>query len=175
MKMIRKILIATLLLSFRFISYSQSSNDWDKLGALKGEWIGEGSGQPGQGEGAFTFDYSLDKKIMVRKNHSSYPASGTKPAVSHDDLMVIYSSSKSGPLQSIYFDNEGHVINYAIHIIEDNKSIQFVSNPQANQPGFRLTYQFTDMDHVQIVFEISPDGKADHFKTYLKGSALKKK
>lgn len=168
--------LVILFSSIYSFSYSQSpKNEWAKLSMLKGEWMGEGSGQPGQGEGEFTFEFSLDGKIMVGKNHSSYPALANRPAIVHDDLMIIYSSNSAGPLRSIYFDNEGHVIHYTVHSADDNNTIQFTSEVQSSHPGFRLTYQFSDRDHLHIHFEISPEGNADHFKSYLQGSAVRKK
>ncbi len=77
-----------------------------------GEWQGEGGGDPGQGTGTFTFAHDLDNTIIVRKNHSVYPATKNKPAFTHDDQMTIYQTGNT--TRAIYFDNEGHVINYNV-------------------------------------------------------------
>lgn len=79
-----------------------------------GEWVGEGSGQTGQGAGTFSFKPDLDQKILVRKSHSEFPASANKPEIIHADLMVVYPDYSGSPNKAIYFDNEGHTINYSI-------------------------------------------------------------
>ena len=48
--------------------------------------------------------------VLVRKGHSEYPASQGRPATAHDDLIIV--CAKQGRTRAIYFDNEGHVINY---------------------------------------------------------------
>ena len=156
-------------------SFAQTKQSaWDKLSMLTGEWVAQGGGQPGQGEGSFSFQYDLDKKVMLRKNISEYPAAGNKPAITHRDLMIIYTSNKEDSLNAIYFDNEGHTINYTINFADGDKTIQFVSNPRENMPGFRLTYNFPDKDNMTVNFEIAPSGNALNFKSYVKGSAHRK-
>jgi hypothetical protein len=85
---------------------------WQPLEFLVGEWRGEGSGGPGQGSGGFTFAWDLQKAVLVRKNHAEYPAQQGRPAAVHDDLTVI--SVEGDRLRADYWDNEGHVIRYAV-------------------------------------------------------------
>ena len=59
---------------------------WACYRFLIGEWAGEGSGQPGQGKGAFSLAPDLQGKILLRKNHAEYPASGDRPAAAHDGV-----------------------------------------------------------------------------------------
>jgi hypothetical protein len=62
----RKILILFItLLSINSATYGQQSSNWDKWNWLIGTWIGEGSGNPGQGGGKFSFSLDLDKKILI--------------------------------------------------------------------------------------------------------------
>lgn len=79
-------LIIFFILSFN--SFAQQNSPWSNWLWLIGEWKGEGSGQPGQGDGTFSFKTDLDGKILVHKSHSDYPASGNRPAVVHDDLIL---------------------------------------------------------------------------------------
>jgi hypothetical protein len=173
----KKIKIAFLLIFFGNIftyTTAQSANSsWQKLEVLSGDWIGEGAGNPGQGGGGFSFGYDLDKKIMVRKSHSEYPAVGNKPKIIHDDLMIIY-SGVTDSVKAVYFDNEGHSINYSIAFLED-KTIQFVSKVDTNMPRFRLTYTFSDTANMSVNFEIASPGNPENFKSYVKGTAHKKK
>ena len=173
-KRITLLLIVFLNMAIPSISQTQPSA-WEKLNALTGDWVAEGGGQPGQGGGSFSFEYNLSNKILVRKNLSEYPASGNKPAVVHEDLMVIYAGNSGELLKAIYFDNEGHTINYSISFSDSNKIIQFVSNAQLNTPRFRLTYIFSDKDNMTVDFEIATNGSSENFKSYVKGTAHKKK
>ena len=157
-------------------SFAQAKRtELEKLNTLAGDWVAQGGGQPGQGEGNFSFQFDLDKKVMVRKNTSEYPPVGNKPAIVHLDLMVIYSISTTDSLKAIYFDNEGHTINYSIYFADEEKTIQFVSNTLQNIPVFRLTYSFTDKDNMTVNFEIAPPGGPGNFRSYVKGSAHRKK
>jgi len=150
-------------------SFPQSCAGWDKLEWLLGEWIGEGSGQPGQGGGSFTFTYDLDKKVLVRKSHSEYPAAENRLAIVHDDLMILYSDFSGQPSKAIYFDNEGHTINYSINCSEG--SIVFISDKIPGIPVFRLTYSLLENGMLNTKFEMAQDGET--FATYIEGISKK--
>ena len=149
--------------------FAQPKPDWKKWNWLAGEWTGEGSGQPGKGGGIFSFNYDLDKNILVRKSHSEYPATSDKPAVIHDDLMIIYADFAGNPTKAIYFDNEGHTINYAI--VYADKSIVLTSEKNLHLPVFRLTYTLLENNTINTKFEMSQDG--DVFMTYVEGKSTK--
>ena len=107
----------------------------------------------------------------MRKSHSEYTSKDNKSKVIHEDLMIIYPANEDSPTKAIYFDNEGHVINYTITFLE--KSIVFTSEKVANNPIFRLTYTLLTKKLVNTKFEMSFDG--EHFTTYVKGNSKKKK
>lgn len=148
---------------------SAQQNPWTKWTWLIGEWKGEGKGQPGQGEGVFSFTPDLNSKILVRKAHSEYPASGNRPATIHDDLLIVYPDPSGTPSKAIYFDNEGHTITYSISYPE--KSIVLLSDKTPNMPVFRLTYSLIDDKTVDTKFEMSQDG--EKFMTYIQGKSVK--
>ena len=135
-----------------------------------GEWVGEGSGQPGQGEGTFSFNHDLNKNILVRRSHSEYPATENNPATIHDDLLIVYSDENKMPSKAIYFDNERHTINYSISYAET--SIILTSNRAQGGPVYRLTYLKLDDETANIKFEMSQDGQT--YKTYIEGKSKKK-
>jgi hypothetical protein len=56
----------------------------------------------------------LGGKILVRKNHSEYPAAKDKPKTVHDDLLIVYRDAAAQPGKAIYFGNEAHTIEYAV-------------------------------------------------------------
>jgi hypothetical protein len=141
---------------------------WKPFEFLVGDWVGEGTGQPGEGTGGFSFRFSLDGKVLIRENWADYPKTKEREAFSHKDQMVIYREAATAPFKAIYFDNEGHVIHYAISA---GKDIQFVSEAAASSPRYRLTMRLTEPRVVAIEFEIAPPGAPDAFKSYIKAKA----
>jgi hypothetical protein len=101
-----KLIFTIVFIGFFTICSGQPNKTWDKWTGITGEWIGEGSGKPGQGGGYFTFITDLDNNILVRKGHTEIAATGNNPKVIHDDLMVIYPDYSGNPSKAIYFDNE---------------------------------------------------------------------
>ena len=166
----KSFVIASCLMLTCLVS-AQPDKTWSGLEKLTGVWVGEGSGQPGQGSGTFSFSHELDGKIIVRKSHSEYPAETNKPKIIHDDLMIIYPGQGVDPARAIYFDNEGHKIEYTV-IVSDN-SIVFTGDKVTGTPVFRLVYTFLDNDRVNTRFEMSQDGV--RFMTYVEGVSRKSK
>jgi hypothetical protein len=150
---------------------SGSADTWTALGSLVGTWAGEGTGDPGPGTGGFSFNWELQQKILVRKSHADYPATKDRPAFSHQDLMITYQDPDGNLPKAVYFDNEGHVINYAVTVSPDAKSIVFLSELKPSTPRYRLTYVMTSTEKVEMAFEIAPPDKPDSFRTYLQAGA----
>lgn len=171
------LLIAIVLLSsapvFAEKVAAPATDTWSAFSFLLGEWVGEGSGAPGQGEGSFSFQFDLDKKILVRRNRTDFPATKNRPAVSHQDLMVIYNDKPGQDKKAVYFDNEEHVIGYTVTSGKEGEII-FTSQAAASSPHFRLTYTKLAEDRCEIKFEMSTPDKPDDFKLYLKGTAKRK-
>ncbi len=145
--------------------------DWNPWQFLSGEWIGEGGGQPGQGGGSMIFEFDLQGQVLLRRNHMDFLPTPERPAFAHDDLTVIYPES-SGRLHAIYFDNEGHVIHYAVTSTDD--TIVLVSDPEPSAPRFRTTYLKGENGTVITRFEIAPPGDPDGFAIYVEGTAKRK-
>jgi len=164
-------ILAIFLLGFSSIALAQKDTTWNRWSWLIGDWVGEGSGTPGQGSGWFSFHLDLKGKILLRKSHSEYPATKDQPEIVHDDMMVVYPDDSNHNDKAIYFDNEGHVINYSI--TDSEKAIVFISSKAQNPPMFRLTYMPIDNETVDVRFEISQDGAK--FVTYVEGKCRKKK
>jgi hypothetical protein len=166
-----KFLYITLFIVSSITCYAQETSSLDKWNWLIGKWKGEGNGKPGQGNGTFTFKQDLDKKIIVRKSHSVYPATANKPQIIHDDLMIVYLDYKGNASKAIYFDNEGHTIHYSITY--SDKSIILTSDKIPNVPIFRLTYTLLENNMVNTKFEMSQDG--EKYTTYIEGKSKKSK
>src|SRR5262249_41294063 len=139
---------------------------------LIGDWVGEGSSKAGQGQGAFSIKEDLGGTILVRRDHTDYPATNGKPAFSLDVLMVIY--AEGGQLRATFFYCEKHGIHYTARSVVPGTSVQFVSGQEAGAPAFRLTYIKTSNDKMNVKFELSPPGKPDSFTTYAEGTARRK-
>lgn len=148
-------------------------DDWSAFALLLGEWSGEGGGDPGQGSGSFTFRPELDGRILLRANYADYPATAERPAFSHQDLMVVYRNAGDPRLRAIYFDSEGHVIQYAVTASADGDTVQFLSDVSPAAPTYRLTYTRKGPDTLAVTFDIAPAGAPDQFATYIRSTARK--
>jgi hypothetical protein len=147
---------------------------WAAYRFLMGDWVGEGSGQPGKGSGQFSFALDLQGKVLVRKHRAEVEAAQGRPASVHEDLLVVYRGNDGKRTRAIYFDSEDHVIAYTATPSEDGQTLTFVSEPSPSAPRFRLTYTKSGADTVRIKFEMAPPGKPDSFRTYVEGSARRK-
>ncbi len=169
MKLKLSIASVILLMLSTVVAAQQSSPSWEKWKLLIGDWKGEGNGQPGQGEGFFSFQPGLDGNILIRKNHTVFPETSISPSKIHDDLLIVYSQSGSASQEAIYFDNEGNTIKYKV-AFSDN-SIILTSDKIAGSPRFRFTYSMTNKDTVSMAFDMASPDSPDAFRTYLSGKA----
>lgn len=169
MKNVKAALFLYLILSVTSLCGQERDKSWVKWEWLIGDWAGEGQGQPGQGNGKFTFEFGLDNAVLIRKASASYPAANNRAAIMHTDLMIIYRNEAGLPDKAVYFDNENHVINYSVQFTEN--SIVFLSEKTPGKPVFRLTYTLVSANTVNVKFEMSADGA--NFKTYVEGKSVK--
>lgn len=168
------IMFIIILFSFGKLAAQQpvKEADWSTWQFMLGEWTGEGSGQPGQGTGSFTFSYDLQKRILVRKNHTDFPKTDKSPAFSHEDLMIVY--QENDKTKAVYWDNEGHIINYTAEFSKDGNTLYFTSEIIPKAPRFRLVYEKMGDNKMNNIFEIASPGKPDQFSKYLEAVIIKK-
>jgi len=159
--------LATLALA----QQSSKSTGWAGWEPFIGFWVGAGDST--QGTSSFSFLPDLRDKILVRKNHADYPATKDRPAIVHDDLMIV-SGENDASRRAVYFDNEGHVIEYAVSVAPDGRSLVFLSLAAAHAPRYRLAYFRQGPDRLRITFEIAPPGKPEAFALYLEGVCRRK-
>ena len=79
----------------------------------------------------------------------------------------MYRDETSRQLRAIYFDNEGHVIQYAVNPAADG--VVFVTEGASSATRYRLTYASAGTGRLKLKFEIAPPGK--DFATYIEASA----
>ncbi len=148
-----------------------AAEPWAPLQFLVGKWSGVTGGEPGQGGGWTTFEFDLNKHLLVRKNHVSFEATKDRRAFSHDDLLITYKEPGTQGFRADYWDSEGHSIHYTATLSSDGKTMQYVSVPAAGQPAFRLTYIKVSGDEFKSRFEIAPPDKPNEFTTHVEGTA----
>ncbi len=174
MRIVSAAAIVLLLLSLADARQSPKPSSLDDLRFLIGEWEGVGGGGPGSGKGLFSFAFDLQNKVIVRRNYAEYPPTDGRPAVRHDDLIVIYLDRASNQILANYFDSEGQQINYKVTPSSDHEAVTFLSEASASQPRYRLSYKKLKDGTLSGKFEIAPPGQPDAFKTYLEWTARKK-
>ncbi len=158
-----------------FAQPQKAEDPWARFQFLLGAWSGTGGGAPGEiSMGTTSFSFDLDKNVIIRKNRVEIaPKAGESKGSVHEDLMIIYRRQGEQTPRAIYFDNEGHVIEYVASFPEKEPSVVFESAGGAKMPGFRLVYEMTPADELSIDFLIAPPG--GEFKSYTKGTAAREK
>jgi hypothetical protein len=169
----KTVLIALLLMCCRPALSQQPGPNLDSLKFLLGKWTGEGQSEVGAGSGYFTFEASLKDKVLIRKNHAEYPATKDRPAVIHEDLMIVYVDGATKKLRAFYTDSEGNTINYVITVLDDQRTITFASDPRDPGPRYRLTYVLIQPDQITLTFEVASPDTPDQFKKFLDGRVRK--
>jgi len=155
------------MLSLSVLPVRAQGTSWKKLEFLLGTWTGSAGQtdtQLGAGQGGFSFELELNRKIIVRRNHAGY-ASG----VEHDDLMVIYLDAPDDTPRAMFFDTEGHVIRYNLAFPSSNK-VTFESDGTPAGLRYRLSY-WLNGHALDGKFEVAPPGS--EYKTYMSWTSKK--
>lgn len=139
-----------------------------ELRFLIGDWVADGPASAGIGHFEFTPD--VQGKVLIRHNHAEIPAAKPKPAVTHDDIMIIYAEEV---VRATYVDSEGHVIRYMLAPGAPGTAT-FVSETAQGTPRFRLSYRKLPDGRLGGKFELAPPDKPEDFKTYLEWTAKRK-
>ena len=150
-----------------------SDTTWSRWQYLIGTWKGTNSGEPGQGEGYFTFGFELGENILIRKGHTVFPGHENQPARIHDDVLIIYKENSSVPDKAEYFDSEGHVLHYNISYTNNDIIIFTTNNTGEGNPIFRLSIIKMDNVTTGVKFEAAPSDHPDDFKVHVEGTVIK--
>ena len=126
--------------------------EWDPVRGLLGSW--EGSDPDSKNVGKFTLEPALGGKVLVRHNTNDGPQGH------HEDLMIVFRTPAG--LRASYFDNEGHVIAYAVTATANH--VELLSDEVASMPRFKLDYDIKSADELAIEFSIAmPGQELKHF------------
>ena len=174
-----KIVTGTILVLFlflpSFLSAQMSKRDslWMILQPFIGNWMGEGSGEPGNGSYERSYQFILNKRFIEIRNKSTYPPTDkfSKGEV-HEDIG--YYSYDGGRKVFVLrqFHAEGFVNQYKLDSISaDKKTLVFVSEAIENiPPGYRAkeTYCLLNDNEIEETFEIAEPGKGFEIYTRVK-------
>jgi hypothetical protein len=164
-----RIVAAAVVVALGLVSVAHAAApDWGPLNWLVGRWVGEGGGAM-QGKGGFSFLPDADGHVLVRRNVADYPPQNGKPALHHEDLMVIY--REGGALKATFWDNDDQVIRYAVTTTP--QAVMFLSEPGPG-PRFRLTYRPTPAG-LEGQFEMARPDAPDRFQNFLTWTAKRTK
>jgi hypothetical protein len=122
---------------------SARADPWAGVRFLLGLWGAKTTGGVAQAQVSASYSFRLELRDHVLARHSR---SGSCSAPDdfdclHSDLLYIYPASTGAALEAIYFDNEGHVIHYAISTPKPG-TVVFLSDPAQPGPQYRLSYTF---------------------------------
>jgi hypothetical protein len=144
-------------------------NSWEPFQFLIGSWTSPASGQPGEPvSGATTFSFDLDQQVIIRRSRAEFaPGPGEQAGPVHKDLLVIYRQPAEAGFRAIYFDNEGHVINYSVSFPAGQPAVVFESEANQAGPRARLVYEAVEPDTLSIEFFVAAPG--GEFVSHVKG------
>jgi len=150
----------------------KAPDPWARLRFLAGEWSdNQGAVGNAAASGKSSFAFDLNENILVRKNRVETAGKAGEKGKTHEDLLIVYPAS-AGQFMAIYFDNEGHRINYGVSFPATGTGVTFQSEGSEKSPRFRLAYAIQPDGAASVTFSIAPPGQ--EFKVYTTGVARKK-
>jgi hypothetical protein len=175
-KAMRRIVIAGALFMLSLATNqatSASADPWKALSFLEGTWDArtQAGSARAQSSGTYTFKMELKHHVLVRQSQESACKGPASFDCEHSDTLYVYQDAENQPLKAIYFDNEGHVIHYAVSTPDATTAI-FISDASPSGPQFRLIYELKDAV-MSGKFQMRMPGQAD-WKSYLEWNGAKK-
>jgi len=148
---------------------SVKPDPWMGLRFLLGSWEAKTTGGVAQAQASagYAFRQELRDHILARHSRSGACSAPDDFDCQHSDLLYIYPAATGQTFEAIYFDNEGHVLHYAVSIPKPGTAV-FLSDPAQTGPQYRLSYNFLD-GVMSGQFEMKMPGQTD-FTSYLEWS-----
>src|SRR5690242_19754514 len=105
-----------ILYAFLAVPSHAAEDPWQSLRFLIGTW--EAKTQDGSAgassTGTYSFSLTLQNHVLARHTAAGECKAPSDFNCAHNDLLYVYRRSTGAPLEAIYFDNEGHVIQYTV-------------------------------------------------------------
>ena len=137
---------------------------WNALSFLEGTWEAKtGAGSATKVTGNYTFAKELKGHVLARHGSVAGCSGPETFDCEHGDLLYVFEDAPGAPLRAIYFDNEGHVLHYAVSAPAAN-TVVFLSEAGPG-PRFRLTYHLQG-GVMEGKFEMQIPGK-EEWTSYL--------
>lgn len=152
---------------------SKPAARWQSLAFLEGTWEAKTPASPSGPEvsGFYVFREELNGQVLARHSGSDGCKAPADFDCDHRDLLYLYQDKAGQPVRAIYFDNEGHVLHYAVSTPAANK-VEFLSDPTVPGPQFRLVYELVD-GTMAGKFQMRMPGQGE-WKSYLEWSGKRK-
>jgi hypothetical protein len=150
-----------------------AENPFQSLSFLEGTWEAKtaGSSRVDAG-GRYAFVLELKNHIMGRHTIGKGSCKGPENFdCDHGDLLYIYPDGPQKALHAIYFDNEGHVIQYRVSTPAPDTAV-FLSDNSQPGPQFRLIYE-RKVNTMFGKFQMRLPGQSE-WKAYLEWSGDKR-
>jgi hypothetical protein len=148
---------------------SAKTDLWFAVRFLLGSWEAKTTGGVAQAQvsAGYSFRLELRDHVMARHSRNGSCSAPDDFNCQHSDLLYIYPAATGQSFEAIYFDNEGHVLHYAISTPKPGTAV-FLSDPAQPGPQYRLSYTFVD-GVMSGQFEMKMPTQTD-FTSYLEWS-----
>ena len=146
------------------------------LNYLVGDWTDESrTGAPGTATASGeSWRVDLGGRILIRMGWCEFPASSSRPAFRHEDLLIIYPEGED-EIRGIFWDNEGHTIHYPnVTLLPEGRGILLSSERALPGPRQQLRYDFEPPDRLRATFSLLVPGAPD-FAPYLSWVSVRSK
>jgi len=151
---------------------STKSDPWAGIRFLLGSWEAKTTGGVAQAQvsAGYSFRLELRDHVMARHSRSKSCSAPDDFNCLHSDLLYISHAATGQSLEAIYFDNEGHVLHYAVSIPKPGTAV-FLSDAAQPGPQYRLSYTYLE-GVMSGQFEMKLPGQTD-FTSYLEWSGTR--
>jgi hypothetical protein len=145
------------------------ADPWAGIRFLLGSWEAKTTGGVAQVQvsASYAFRLELRDHVLARHSRSGSCSASDDFDCLHSDLLYVYPASTGAALEAIYFDNEGHIIHYAVSTPKPG-TVLFLSDPAQPGPQYRLSYTFL-VGVMSGKFEMKTPGQTE-FTSYLEWS-----
>jgi hypothetical protein len=164
-------LFASTLLSISGLAAQTPADSWKSLRFLMGTWEAKTLGGDVRSSGSYSFEPELRGHVLVRRSATSDCKGPRDYDCEHGDILYIYPEGAGTSHRAIYFDNEGHVIQYTISTPAPGTAV-FSSDDRQPGPQFRLVYELKG-SVMSGKFQVKAPGQAE-FRSYLEWAGEKK-